>query len=143
MKQQKKKLMESEETTSPTDIPYAVMRKKEVQKTNFPMSPNFIAKNQQKDGNSQKKVKENTRNRYNTKFIEGVALIVREDIICVPPALQEHKVAWYHEYLAHSGINRTELTIRRLFIWTRLKYDVENNILHDKLVCSCDKSQIR
>jgi hypothetical protein len=47
------------------------MRKKEVQETNFPMNPTLIARHHQKDGNSQKEVKENTRNRYNTKFMGG------------------------------------------------------------------------
>jgi Integrase zinc binding domain len=49
----------------------------------------------------------------------------KKDKICVPLALQEHIVAWYHKYLAHPGINRTELTIRQLFTWPRLKHHVE------------------
>jgi hypothetical protein len=35
---------EMEETNSPMDIAYAVMRKKEVQETSFPMNPSLIAK---------------------------------------------------------------------------------------------------
>jgi hypothetical protein len=53
-----KDLMEAtelEETNSPTDIAYTVMRKKEVQETNFPMSPTLIAKHQQKDVNLDKR----------------------------------------------------------------------------------------
>jgi hypothetical protein len=45
---------ELEEANSPMDIAYAVMRKKEVQETNFPMNPSLIAKNQQKDVELQK-----------------------------------------------------------------------------------------
>jgi hypothetical protein len=45
---------ELEETSSPTDIAYAVVRKKEVQETNFPMNPSLIAKHQQKDVKLQK-----------------------------------------------------------------------------------------
>jgi hypothetical protein len=40
---------ELEEANSLMDIAYAVMRKKEVQETNFPMNPTLIAKHQQKD----------------------------------------------------------------------------------------------
>jgi hypothetical protein len=47
--------MEMEETNSPTDIAYTVMRNKEVQETNFPMNPSLIAKHQQKDVKLQKR----------------------------------------------------------------------------------------
>jgi hypothetical protein len=50
---------EMEETNSSTDIAYAVMRKKEVQETNFPMNLSLITKYQQKDVKLQSKVREN------------------------------------------------------------------------------------
>jgi hypothetical protein len=37
---------ELEEANSLTDIAYALMRKKEVQETNFPMNPSLIASHQ-------------------------------------------------------------------------------------------------
>jgi Integrase zinc binding domain len=89
------------------------------------MNPSLIAKHQQKDVELQNKVRENKGNRYSLKIIENVTLVVKEDKICVPLALQEHIVAWYHEYLAHPGINRTELTIRQLFTWPRLTHHVQ------------------
>jgi RNase H-like domain found in reverse transcriptase len=46
---------EMEETNSPANIAYAVMRKKEVQETNFPMNPSLIARHQQKDVELQQK----------------------------------------------------------------------------------------
>jgi hypothetical protein len=70
---------ELEEANSPTDIAYAVMHKKEVQETNFPMNPSLIAKNQQKDVELQKIVRESKGNRYSHKIIENVTSIVRED----------------------------------------------------------------
>jgi hypothetical protein len=36
--------MESEEATSPMDIAYTMMHKKEVQETSFPMNPSLTAK---------------------------------------------------------------------------------------------------
>jgi hypothetical protein len=45
---------ELEEANSLTDIIYAVMHKKEVQETNFPMNASLIAKHQQKDVKLQK-----------------------------------------------------------------------------------------
>jgi Integrase zinc binding domain len=74
--------------------------------------------------------------------IPNVTLIVREDrnIICVQLALQERIVAWYHEYLAHPGINRTELTIRQLFTWPRLKYHVQKYCSTCR-ICQTVKSQ--
>jgi Integrase zinc binding domain len=131
---------ELEGAKSPTDIAYAVMRKKEVQETNFPMNPILIAKHQHKDVKLQNKVRENIGNRYYTKIIEGVTLIVREDNICVPLALQEHIVAWCHKYLTHPGINRTELTIRQLFTWPRIKHHVEKYCSTCR-ICQTVKSQ--
>jgi hypothetical protein len=63
----------------------------------------------------QKKVRENKGNRYSLKIIKNVTLIVREDKICVPLALQEHIIAWYHEYLAHPGRNRTDADVMEAF----------------------------
>jgi hypothetical protein len=57
----------------------------------------------------QKIVREIKGKRYGHNIIEGVTVIDQEDKFCVPLALQECIVAWYHEYLAHPGINRTEL----------------------------------
>jgi hypothetical protein len=51
---------ELEETNSPTDIAYTVMRKKEVQETNFPINQTLITRHQQKDVNLQKKSKNKT-----------------------------------------------------------------------------------
>jgi hypothetical protein len=65
-----------EETNSPTDIAYAVMRKKELHETNFPIIPSLIAKHQQKDVKLQTKVRENKGNRYSHNVIENVTLIV-------------------------------------------------------------------
>jgi hypothetical protein len=59
---------ELEEANSPTDIAYAVMHKKEVQETNFPMNPTLIAKHQHKDVKLQNKVRK-------TKEI-GIAIIL-------------------------------------------------------------------
>ena len=40
--------------------------------------------------------------------------------IVVPKVLQERIVQWYHTYLSHPGINRTEMTIRQHFNWKNL-----------------------
>jgi hypothetical protein len=70
-----------EEANSPTDIAYAVMRKKEVQEINFPMNPSLIAKHQQNSVELQNKVRENKGNRFSLKIIEieNVTFIVQED----------------------------------------------------------------
>jgi hypothetical protein len=65
-----------EETSSPTDIAYAVMREKKVQEINFPRNPSLIAKHQQKDVKLQTKVRKNKGNRYSHNIIENVTFIV-------------------------------------------------------------------
>ncbi len=47
-------------------------------------------------------------------------LICYKDKIILPEGLQEPAVQWYHTYLCHPGINRTELTIRQHFTFKNL-----------------------
>ena len=46
--------------------------------------------------------------------------------IVVPKALQSQIVQWYHTYLCHPGLNRTEETIQQNFIWKNLRQTVQD-----------------
>ena len=64
-------------------------------------------------------VKELTSNKYHLASFHGgdgnIELVCHKDKIVVPPKLQSQIVEWYHLYLGHPGINRTEETIRQHF----------------------------
>jgi transposase InsO family protein len=48
-------------------------------------------------------------------------LICRNSKICLPQALQQKTIDWYHEILCHPGTTRTEATIRQHFDWKGLR----------------------
>ena len=53
-------------------------------------------------------------------------LILRNNKICLPTALQKKTVDWYHEMLCHLGETRTEHTLRQHFDWKGLRTTVHN-----------------
>ena len=54
------------------------------------------------------------------------SLICYKDKIVVPKVLQSKIVQWYHTYLCHPGLNRTEETIRQYFTWKNLRKSVQD-----------------
>ena len=55
--------------------------------------------------------------------------------IVIPQILRSRVLCWYHEYLLHPGINRTEETIGQHLYWPDLRNDVKEHIK------SCDRCQ--
>ncbi len=53
-------------------------------------------------------------------------LICKNDKICLPAALQERTVHWYHNQLVHPGVTRTKETIRQHFYWPKMDKMIEN-----------------
>ena len=51
-------------------------------------------------------------------------LICQKIKICLPMALQNKAVYWYHEMLCHPGENRTEHTLHQHFDWKGLRTTV-------------------
>jgi transposase InsO family protein len=114
---------EQEFDSTPTKITMAqsFMIKGEEKETDFPLSPELIAKYQRKDKTLKTKVQSGTSTQFNTTKVEGVEVITYNDKIYIPHHLQQRVVAWYHEYLAHPGQSRTEATIRQNFTWPKLR----------------------
>ena len=42
--------------------------------------------------------------------------------------LQGHLFHWYHAYKIHTGIDRTEATIRQSLYWPDIGYDVRKEV---------------
>ena len=53
-------------------------------------------------------------------------LIVREDKIVLPKAIQRSAAEWYHSLLAHPGETRTELTMGQHFYWKNMRQTIED-----------------
>jgi hypothetical protein len=71
-------------------------------------------------------------------FVGGelsIELISYQNKIVVPRKLQSHMIQWYHEYLLHPGLNRTEETIRQHFYWSGMRKQIY------KIVSTCDTCQ--
>ena len=80
----------------------------------FPLSYAEIKKHQDDDAEV-KKLLRNSPEKYSKKaFHRGdktYDLMVKEDKIVLPKALQKRATEWYHAVLMHPGETRTELTI--------------------------------
>ena len=96
----------------------------EEKETDFPLSPKLIQKYQKKDKVLQRHFAMKSHD-YGTITIENIKVMTYRGKIYIPFVLQKRVVAWYHEYLAHPGMTRTEATIRQHCTWPRLRTDVE------------------
>jgi hypothetical protein len=102
----------------------------------YPLNYSTIDKFQQKEPIL---INELRKNIYTTKTFRGGGkerqLICRDGKIVIPQILRSRVLCWYHEYLLHPGINRTEETIGQHLYWPDLRNDVNEHIK------SCDRCQ--
>ena len=84
----------------------------------------YITAMQKKDKYLAKQLK-NKKTKYVMAVIEKTEVFTYDGKIYVPLALRNPVIAWYHEYLCHPGINRTELSIRQTMFWPGLTEDVK------------------
>ena len=61
-----------------------------------------------------------------------------KDKIVVAKALQTRVVDWFHNYLGHPGINRTEETISQHLWWPEMRKQITNSV-STCLTCQCNK----
>ena len=108
------------------EMALANVRKDDLSQYEFPLSPQVIAKHQGMDTKLQKERSGKRSNEYAIKTVENVDLIMHKEKICIPIALQDRVVAWYHEYLRHPGETRTEATIRQTMTWPGLTKQVKD-----------------
>ena len=102
----------------------------------YPLKYSVIDKYQQKDPKLLNKLNKGI---YTTKTFRGGGkvrqLICRDDKIVIPEILRTRVLSWYHEYLLHPGINRTEETIGQHLYWPDLRKDV------NAYIKTCDRCQ--
>ena len=121
----------------------------EMAPTDYPLSYKTIGSHQQKDKNLIKKFKKHMDEASGpTKFHlqsfhaagNDRELICRKGKIVIPSSLQDRVVDWYHHYLAHPGINRTEETIGQHLWWEKMR----DHITHTVQTCAiCQRNKRR
>ena len=77
---------------------------------------------------------------YHKGYFRGVSnidlkLITCKDKIVIPSKLQSYVLHWYHKYLLHTGMDRTEAMICQHFYWPDIRDAVQEE------VTNCDTCQ--
>ena len=105
----------------------------------FPLTYRMIDKYQRKDKNLIAKLKSAT---YHTKSFRGggkvTDLICKGDKIVLPTILQKYAVNWYHTYLLHPGMERTEATLCQHYYWPESRDTIR---AHIKKCTTCQKNK--
>jgi hypothetical protein len=89
----------------------------------FPMIPEIIAREQQKDPQLKKLI--NRSDKFSESTIERSTVITYEKKMHIPQSLRKRIVWWYHTYLQQPGITRMEATLRKNLNWHNIRKDVE------------------
>jgi transposase InsO family protein len=109
----------------------------------YPLSYKDIGKAQSTDKAILKEIHK-SQSRYNilpfTAAGKEVEIICRDNKIVVPKALQQRTVNWYHHFLGHPGINRTEETIAQHLYWPKMRDHITISV-QSCAVCQRNKKQ--
>jgi hypothetical protein len=89
----------------------------------FPMSPEIIAREQNKDTHLKEVM--NKSDTFSKRLIERSTVITYDNMIYIPPSLRKRIVWWYHTYLQYPRITCMSATMRHNLTWPNLRKDVE------------------
>ena len=130
--------MEEAHFTEALRSEYYALDGNDLPETAYPLSYVLLGKEQSKDKRILAEIKK-TKSKYKIKSFTGGGktrdLICYNEKIVVPKSLQFRIVQWYHDYLGHPGINRTEETIGQHLWWPKMRSHITNS------VSSCDSCQ--
>ena len=106
----------------------------------FPINLKLIKQHQHKDFNLMDKYKEVT---YQAVTFSGVSNIYLnhktcKDKIVIPPILQSYILHWYHTYIIHPVMVRTEVTILQQLYWPGIIYAAQKEVTNFN-TCQCTK----
>jgi hypothetical protein len=104
----------------------------------FPVNFGVIASYQNRDKELENLLKTTNPNISRKIFRGGESLICHRDKIFVPKDLRRHIIDWYHTYLMHPGITRTEETISQHLYWPNIRKTVEEFV---KSCPTCQKAK--
>jgi hypothetical protein len=99
-----------------------IMNVDEMESEEFPMSPEIIVREQNKDTHLKEVMKKS--DKFSERRIEISKVITYDNKIYIPQSLRKRIVRWYHTYLQHPGITRMEETLIQNLTWPNLIKDV-------------------
>ena len=109
----------------------------------YPMSYQTIGQAQSVDEQILKTLQKKDSN-YHLKSFHGGGksreLICYKEKIVIPATLQIHIIDWYHNYLGHPGINRTEETICQHLWWPNMRKHITLSV---STCASCQRNKRR
>ncbi len=117
---------------------YYALDEEDLPDTAYPLSYELLGKEQSKDKRILTEIKKPNIRYLIKAFTAGGKtrdLICYNEKIVVPTSLQARIVQWYHDYLGHPGINRTEESIAQHLWWPKMRSHITNS------VSSCDSCQ--
>jgi hypothetical protein len=115
------------ETSDSVAMAICFASRKDIELETFPMNPQLIEREQQKDKQIQHS-KQKSPTHYGEMKVERATLITHDGKIVLPKSLTERVIDWYHTYLVHPGETRMEATLRQLFTWPGLRNDVHQHV---------------
>ena len=59
---------------------------------------------------------------------KNIPVICFKGKMLIPSSLQKRVIDWYHSYLGHPGINRTELTINQHLWWPKMRNQITKSV---------------
>ena len=137
--------MEEAHFTESLRSEYYAFNEEELSEDAFPMSYAILGKAQSKDKAILAEVKKK-QSKYVIQPFEGGGktrdLICYNNKIVVPSKLQARIVQWYHDYLGHPGINRTEETIGQHLWWPKMRNHITNSV-SACVTCQRNKRRVR
>ena len=98
----------------------------EITEGKFPINLKLIQRHQREEPSIKAKYKDGT---YHKVYFSGgsnidLKLITCKDKIVITSILQGYVVNWYHTYLLHPGMDRTEDMIHQHLYWPDIRYAV-------------------
>jgi hypothetical protein len=88
-----------------------IMNVNEMESEKIPMSPEIIAREQNKDTHLKEVTKKS--DKFSDRLVERYTVITYYNMIYIPISLRKRIVWWYHTYLQHPGITHMEAALRQ------------------------------
>ena len=112
-------------------------------KADFPLDYAHISRAQQKD-KKLLKLRDKKDSPYETQTFmsagKEIPVVCYNGKLVIPSSLQQRVIEWYHTYLSHPGINRTEETIGQHLYWPKMR-DQITNAVKSCPICQRNKKQ--
>ena len=115
----------------------------EDKKEDYPLTYKEIGQAQSEDKFVQKEMRKDKSSYEILPFFNAgkeTELVCKRGKILIPTKLQKRTVDWYHHFLGHPGINRTEETIGQNLHWPKMREQITSSV-NSCAICQRNKKQ--